>query len=44
MERRNYTKKTITELTVAGGNNNLQYNDNILEEIRDFTKIFISQT
>ena len=35
MERRNYTKKTITELTVAGGTT-ISNDDDILEEMRGF--------
>ena len=35
MERRNYNKKTITELTVAGGTT-ISNDDDILEEIRGF--------
>ena len=35
MERGNYTKKTITELTVAGGTT-ISNDDDILEEIRGF--------
>ena len=35
MERRNYTKKTITELIVAGGTT-ISNDDDILEEIRGF--------
>ena len=35
MERRNYTKKTITDLTVAGGAT-ISNDDDILEEIRGF--------
>ena len=35
MERRNYNKKTITELTVAGGTT-ISNDDDILEEIRRF--------
>ena len=35
MERRNYNKKTITELTVEGGIT-ISNDDDILEEIRGF--------
>ena len=35
MERRNYNKKTITELTVAGGTT-ISNDDDILKEIRGF--------
>jgi len=35
MERRNYNKKTITELTMAGGTT-ISNDDDILEEIRGF--------